>query len=265
MSKIHLLTLSWNGKDKLEKLYDTLIPNMKGLDWQWLIKDNGSADDSYLLNDKWKNDNVNIIKCAHNKDNFAQGCNLLFNEANCKDEDIVVLLNNDITFGDTSSLSKMIDILHKDSEVGAVGAKLKYTSTDVIQHGGVVIASNGFPIHFRANQKDDKNASRNRQFQACTGACLAIKAKYYSMDEKFQWCFEDIDTCLDIVYNQNKKIVYCGNVNIFHEESASLKKNPVNKLYLSHNLAHFNYKWNKKINVDYGIYSKDAAHRLYEK
>jgi len=260
---LKILTLSWEGKSKLEKLYPTLLKNLCNVDWEWHVKDNGSSDESYRLNEIWKNDKVNIIKYKDNKDNFAQGCNFLFKESSPKDDDLILLLNNDIVFNDEKSLSNMMDII-KNDKVGAVGAKLKYNNSNLIQHAGVVFARNGFPIHFKANQNDDINSSSNREFQACTGALLLIKSKYFVMDNKYFWCFEDIDTCLDIKYNQGKKIVCCGQTNVAHEESATLKKNPVNKLYLNQNLSYFSSKWNKKINIDYDIYFKNKQHNIYE-
>ena len=37
--------------------------------------------------------------------------------------------------------------------------------------------------------------------------------------------------------------MYCGKTNVYHEESASLKKNPVNKMMMPHNVSAFRKKW----------------------
>lgn len=260
---IKLYTLSWNGKEKLDRLYQSLLPALEGLDWSWWIKDNGSIDETLSLKNKWNNDRVNIIDYKHNKDNFSQGCNFLHKESSCKDDDIVFLVNNDIIINDKKSIKNMVKILTTDEEVGVVGCKLKFDNTKIIQHAGVVFASNGFPIHFRANQNDDKNASMNREFQACTGAFMALRGAYCNLDDNLKWAFDDIDLCLDIKYNKNKKIIYCGETDIFHEESATFKHNPINKLFLNHNLSYFSNKWRNNIKIDYDIYHQKADVNLY--
>ena len=82
------------------------------------------------------------------------------------------------------------------------------------------------------------------------------------MCEDFIFCYEDIDACLSIHLNQNKKIIYCGNTNIFHEESSSLKKNPVNKLFMNKNIETFFKRWHKKYKIDKDIYEKNKNYNV---
>ena len=108
-----------------------------------------------------------------------------------------------------------------------------------------------------------------------TGAVALTKAEYFKsantknpsgisgMDENYHWAFDDVDLSLSIHHNMKKKIVYCGGTQIFHEESASLKKNPINKLMLNHNLTHLFTKWKPRYTIDQDIYTKDPKHNLY--
>lgn len=59
-----------------------------------------------------------------------------------------------------------------------------------------------------------------------------------------------MDACLSIKYNQNKKIIYCGEAYAYHEESASLRQNPINKMMLPHNVSRFIEKWSSIIKKD---------------
>lgn len=276
MSKLHVLTLTWNGIDKLSKLHESLMPALQGIDYNWLIKDNNSKDNTVDIASSWAG-NINVIPYKDNKQNFSEGCNFLFKEASPKDEDYVMLLNNDVTFGDTSSLKNMLDIIQKDPNVGMVGSRLLYTGTNKLQHAGVVFMPiNNTPIHFRAGQTSDIDAERNRQFQVVTGAACITKAKYFrqafdknksginGMDENYHWAFDDVDLCLSIKYNLNKKVIYCGKTNIFHEESASLKKNPANRLFLTHNLQYMFRKWEGRYTIDKESYMKDSRYNLYD-
>lgn len=270
---LYLSTLTWRALDKLTKLKDSLLPCLEGIDYQWIIKDNDSQDGTYEAASTW-GDNIKVIGYPDNKQNFAQGVNYCFNYANPKDDDLFLLLNNDIVFNDKDSIKNMIACLKDD--VGVVGARLLYTGTNTLQHAGVVI--DPFvraPSHFRAGKQSDAAAECNRVFQAVTGALLLVRAGDYrkvcknpsgseGMDENFHWAFEDIDLCLSIGHNLKKKVVYCGKTNIFHEESASLKKNPVNKMFQNHNLDHFRTKWGNRFIVDRFAYEADPKYNVIE-
>lgn len=271
---LHILTLTWNACDKLTKLKESLLPNLEGMDYTWWIKDNASNDDTIAVASSW-GDNVKVIPFKNNLQNFSQGMNFLFNEAKPKDDDLVLLLNNDVIFGDNTSLKKMIEVM-KDPDVGVVGARLLFTNTDQLQHAGVVfIPGHELPLHFRSHEKTDDNAEKNRLFQVVTGAVLITKGIYFrnvfmnsngnrGMDENYHWAFDDVDLCLSISVKMKKKIVYCGKTKIYHEESASLKKNPANKLFMSHNATYFRNKWFGLYNLDLETYSKNPRHNLYK-
>lgn len=275
---LYILTLTWNGVDKLTKLYESLIPALGHTSYTWLIRDNGSKDNTVETVKGWgeEHKDIKVIAYKDNRQNFAAGMNHLFAEASPADNDYVMLLNNDVIFNDTTSIGNMLNILQKDPTVGAVGARLLYTGTDKLQHAGVVFDKTyKTPMHFRAGQPTDADAEKNRLFQVVTGAVLITKADHYrkaftknksgaqGMDENYHWAFDDVDLCLSIRYNMNKKIVYCGNTNISHEESATLKKNPANKLFLSHNIMYLFEKWQKTYVVDKDIYINDPRHNLY--
>jgi hypothetical protein len=137
----------------------------------------------------------------------------------------------------------------------------------LLQHAGVILSKqyNNLPYHYRLNEKEDECAKANREFQAVTGAVLLSKSQYIDkMEDKLVWCFDDIDLCFNIKYNLNKKIVYCGNTNIYHEESASLKLNPMNKLFISHNVNYFIKKWGSRYIVDHQSYLNDVNYNLYK-
>lgn len=271
-----ILTLTWDASDKLSKLKESLMPALEGIDdYVWHIKDNSSKDDTVAKASTW-GDKVKIYPYKDNLQNFAEGVNFLFKQANPKDSDLILLLNNDVIINDVSSIKNMISIINKDPTVGVVGARLLYTDTDKIQHCGVVFDDRyKLPTHYRSKQSSNEDDLKNRLFQAVTGAVLLTKAEYFKkictsnpsgingMSEEYRWAFDDVDLCLSIHYKMGKKIVYCGKTNIFHEESASLKKNPTNRLFLTHNINCLVSKWGKTYLIDRDIYSKNSKHNLY--
>src|SRR5579885_2644456 len=161
---LYILTLTWNACEKITTLKNSLLPALSDIDYTWLIKDNASKDDTVKVISDW-GERVRVIPYKDNLQNFSAGMNYLFREAAPKDDDYVMLLNNDVIFNDTTSIHNMLDILNKDPSVGVVGARLLYTNTDRLQHAGVVFHNTiQTPTHFRPNEKSDKNAEKNREF-----------------------------------------------------------------------------------------------------
>jgi GT2 family glycosyltransferase len=262
---IHVLTLTWNGLDKLKELRPGLMKNLEktGMPFMWYVKDNGSKDGTVEEVKTWENTVVYDI--GHNRDNFAQGINFLASQTKCskQDGDYYLFMNNDIVFGDDDSLSKMLMVMVP--EVSMVGCRLLYKGTDKLQHAGVIFSERygNMPYHYRHQETSDAQAEKNRHFQAVTAAVTLARCSDFDavngMDEQFHWAFEDIDLCLRIG-KLGRKIVYCGETKIFHEESASLKKNPVNKLFMGSNVAHFKSKWLNKYHLDHTKYLQNPSY-----
>jgi len=268
---LYIMTLTWNNCGRLTRLKESMIPALEGIDYTWVIKDNASIDNTYEVASTWGN-KVKVIKYKDNLQNFSQGMNHIFNFISPQDNDTILLLNNDITFGDTKSLKKMLSFLKDD--VGAVGAKLLYTNSNKIQHAGVIFPHHGLPLNYRRGDLDDSNASKNRYFQVVTGAITAMKASTYKnicttnksgiggLCENLIWCFDDVDACLAITNNMKKKVVYCGETLIYHDESASLKENPVNKLFMDYNVKYFLNKWKGRYLNDLEKYASNPKFNL---
>lgn len=275
--KVHIFTLTWQGKDKIQKLKTSLLPAVENLDWIWHIKENGSTDGSVEEIKNWNHPNVNLIAYPDNKNNYSQGMNFLFKEANAQDNDLVLTLNNDVIIKDTQSLHNMVNLIAHDPGIGVVGAKLNYTNTNKIQHCGVLFHKyNKLPFHFRGGVEEAPRDKTNRYYPAVTGAVSLVRADVFAncytnksgnkgFNEDYHFAFEDVDFCLRIERHLKKKNVYCGETEIFHEESASLKKNPINKMFMFQNSKIFLEQWSKSIDIsltsryenpDYAIYRK---------
>jgi GT2 family glycosyltransferase len=280
---LFILTLTWNGENFLKNLYPTLKEATKKLpiDSYWMIRDNASTDDTEKLINSWNDpDFVNYYKMDHNDDNFAKGNNYLVDMAE-KDlglnisQDYLLLCNNDITIEDVNSIKYMYDIINNDMSVGIVGARLLYPEVKgqkrMLQHCGVIFSPRyGYnPYHYRWQEFNDIHSQKNREFQAVTGAFLLVRANCFKraqangLDERFYWCFEDINFCLDVRHRQNLKVVYCGKTNITHHESVSLKKNNVNKKYMKHNVMLYQKLWKDITKADHYSYLQDLNYKLY--
>lgn len=167
---LYIFTLTWNACDKLNKLKESLLPSLQNVDYNWLIKDNDSKDDTISVASQWDS-KIKIIPYKNNLQNFSAGMNYLFREAAPEDNDLVLLLNNDVIFNDTNSIKNMINLINRDENIGVVGSRLLYTNTNKLQHAGVVFDKKyHMPFHYRLNEKMDEASEKNRMFQVVTRA-----------------------------------------------------------------------------------------------
>lgn len=278
--ELHILVLNWNGEKFLKNWFDSLTrttEDLLGFDDKtriatsklW-VADNGSKDGSVkLLNEFNTYDGfqpeVNVVEIGHNRNSFAEGMNNLFEKANPADDDILLLLNNDAMFKESDTLRKMIALMNK-TKAGVVGLRLLYPDTNKLAHAGVIFSEryNRLPYHYRPGEKTDKNAAKNRYFQAVTAAVCLVKASSFKrvggFDCGFKWSFDDIDLCFKI--GQNEKIAYCGESYAFHAESQSLRINPVNKLWVNSNVSLFRKKWDGKYEIDHEKYLKNPDYNV---
>lgn len=261
MSKLYVFTLNWNGESLLKNMLPGLINNLKKLniEYQICIRDNGSKDNSVeLLKSDYKD--IFILEKDHNRDSFSAGMNSLFELVSPNDDDLILLLNNDIVFLDDQSLSKMFTLMQK-TNAAMVGARLMHNDNKTISHNGIIFSKKYGDMCWNYRSGDVLNNNidlKNRQFQAITAACALVKAKNFKQaglfDTNLHWAFEDVALCLEISINQKEKIICCGETNITHLTSESLKKNPVNKLFLSSNVKYFKNKWFGKYKLDHELY-----------
>jgi len=255
--KLHILTLTYDGADYIKSLAPSLFKSSLPKDVVWHIRDNGSKDNTEEVI-KSLNGHFPIVyhKINHNKDNYAKCHNYLIEKANADIEnDWYLFLNNDIVINNPKSIENMTKLIKEN--VGVIGAKLFYPNKK-IQHGGVIFKKEfgGLPCHYKVGSKNSIQLSKNRQFQAVTFAFALVKAscipnlKNGKLDENYHFCFEDVSSCLDILYLQKKEIWYCGETNITHLESATLKKNGVNKIYQNYNFNRFRNEWKNIVKYD---------------
>ncbi len=157
--------------------------------------------------------------------NFSAMCNLGAEEAN---GELLLFLNDDIEIKKPGWLSYLSEKA-KLPYVGAVGMKLLYPNSDMIQHAGVVNVHAG-PIHklqFCSNNETHYFGYNKgvRNVIAVTGACLMVRTSLFNdiggFDaDNFAVAFNDIDLCLKI-FEEGYYNVVRNNMYLFHHESLS--------------------------------------------
>lgn len=156
--------------------------------------------------------------------NFSKMCNL------GKDEAIgeyILLLNDDMEIISQDWLSIMVSQAMQP-HTGAVGAKLYYPDSKLIQHAGITNMGIG-PAHKLCGLTDDVNYYHGVNIVpynmiAVTAACLLVKKEKYEeaggMDEELSIAYNDVEFCFKL-YEKGYYNVVRNDVILYHHESLS--------------------------------------------
>lgn len=192
--------------------------------YEFIVVDNGSSPENKMkveaLQDKY---GFNYIY-EPMEFNFSAMCNMGVRNAK---GDYILLLNDDIEIIEKDWLEIMLGQAAQP-HVGAVGAKLWYADSDVIQHAGITNMGIG-PSHKLASLIDDRcyYYGCNRltyDMIGVTAACMLVEKKKYNeaggMDEAMKVAYNDVDFCFKLVeagyYN-----VLRNDAVLYHHESMS--------------------------------------------
>lgn len=226
-NKVSIIIPSKDNFEILKRAIDSIINNHFDFNYQIIVVDNGSND----INKNIISDYLNSldIKYIYQKMNFnySRICNIGAKES---DGNILLFLNDDIEILNGDSLNRMIGFAELE-HIGAVGLKLYYPNSTLIQHCGV---SNIFPGPSHSLQKHDDMKGYNNNFNriindviAVTGACMMVKRNTFfeigCFDEKFQNNFNDTELCFRL-YEKGLFNVVVNDQFMYHYESFSRKE-----------------------------------------
>lgn len=156
--------------------------------------------------------------------NYSKMCHMGAKQAN---GNYLLFLNDDIEALDGAFIEKML-YYASAPHVGAVGAKLYYPDSDIIQHAGVTNLICG-PSHKLATHSDSEiyYFGRNRfnmDVLAVTGACMMLsKEKYFNVggfSDRMEVSYNDIDLCVNL-YERGYFNVILNDCILYHHESLS--------------------------------------------
>lgn len=190
-----------------------------------VIVDNGSSEENKrAVENLLQNCKITTIYCYEQEVfNFSCMCNRGAKEAH---GNVYLFLNDDIELKE-SIVSQMLASANQ-KHVGAVGAKLLYPKSDVIQHVGVTNLDLT-PEHKLMGQSDatDCYYGRNRlryDVLAVTAACLMVEKEKFEFaggfDESFAVSYNDVDFCFSL-FEKGYFNVCDASVSLYHHESLS--------------------------------------------
>jgi glycosyltransferase involved in cell wall biosynthesis/uncharacterized protein YoxC len=191
---------------------------------EFVVVDNGSNDDNRAEYEKLSEE-FGFKYIYEKKDfNFSYMCNL---GAAYATGEYLLFLNDDIEIISGEWLDRMLgqaELPH----VGAVGAKLLYPDTTLIQHAGVINIESG-PVHEFAKMDDEESYyfNRNRLDFDClavTAACLLVKTSKFNeiggFEENLAVAYNDIDLCFKLIEKGYYNVIRNDAV-LYHHESLS--------------------------------------------
>lgn len=213
--KISIIIPSKDNYTSLKRCIDSIRNKSRYSNYEIIVVDNGSAEP-----EKYKGlaDKYIYEKCDFN---FSKMCNIGVENA----EGSYILFLNDDTQVISENWLEVMAGYAEENNIGAVGAKLYYPDSDIIQHCGVINIMAG-PVHYLIGMRDKEDIyfGRNRynyNVSAVTAACMMVKRnKLIAFDENFRVAYNDIDLCLELIKRGYNNIVL-NNVKLYHYESLS--------------------------------------------
>ncbi|MDA3905860.1 MAG: glycosyltransferase family 2 protein [Bacteroidales bacterium] len=262
---LSIIIVNYNGEAFLINCIESINRNCQTIDFEIIIVDNNSTDESIKIIEN-KFPEVVLIK---NKTNFgfAVGNNI---GANLSQGEYLLLLNNDTLLLD--NLNPAINILRDDQSIGLVGIKMLDEKKQYRQSAGL------FPSPIRllklklmmliydgfSNDNFDKTQSIF-QVDWIEGSFFLTRRnlweKLKGMDESFFMYAEDIDFCKRL-NDMEKKTVYLPELSYIHYGGFNSKRNELLKIALIHYVnKHFSgiKKWISRLNIEINFFVKKHA------
>ena len=137
MTESVVLTINWNGREFVEDMVESLLPQLRDTGSRLVFFDNASEDGSDdLVEERFgESDLVKVVRWGENL-GFAGAANLMMDRLS---EDVVVLANTDTVFL-PGSLAGLLEALSEHPDAGLVGPRLLWPN------GGLQPSMRDFPF-----------------------------------------------------------------------------------------------------------------------
>jgi GT2 family glycosyltransferase len=234
----------WNRAELTRPCLDALRATVDWRAHELIVVDNHSTDDTPALLAEHPLA-PRVIRNEENK-GFARACN---QGAAAARGEFVLFLNND-TVPEPGWLDPLIEVLRAEPDVAAVGSRLLYPDSRLIQHAGIAIDSLRDalqPFHlWWLFPADWPAANVRRDVVAVTAACVLVRRSAFEQlggfDESYRNGFEDVDLCLRLA-EKRQRIVYCPESVVLHYESMTEGR----ALHEDANFALFRERWSGRL------------------
>ena len=223
---VYIILVNYNGYEDTVECVKSLI-QMDYEDYQILIVDNGSSDDSLKKLKSIENDKTIVID-AHGNLGFSGGNNTGINYAIEHGGEYVLLLNNDTVVCE-NFLSELVRTAKEYDNQAVVTSKIlyEYDKSTLWYAGGEFNAITSRTSSVGIHERDVGQYDISQTVSFVSGCCMLIPIEIIHKiglmsDEFFLYC-EDTDYCCRIIEN-GYQLVYQPKVVVFHKVSASTTK-----------------------------------------
>lgn len=250
--KISIVTVTYNSAREIEQLIHSIFKTVKDVDYELLIVDNNSKDDTV-----WRIKNISDqIKIVSNDSNvgFANANNQAFKMAT---GDFILILNPDILLTEQTKLKDLCTRLQKRQDIGIIAPRLCYPD------GTVQESVRGFPnlmIQMLRMMKLDRFVRNSKPYRHyllteldrnnenfvdwVIGAFMLIRKEVLFevglFDSRYFMYMEDADLCLSL-NKRGYKICYSPQFSAIHSYKRESSKNAFSGLKLAHIKSSFKF------------------------
>ena len=242
--KVSIIITVHNRADMTLRCLESLSRNTRYPDWEVVIADNGSTDETAQILKSLEGD-VKVLRSEENL-GFARGNNRGSRAAGGQ---LFCFLNND-TEVEAGWLEALTGCMDSHPGAAICGGKLLFPDGKV-QHAGLIFDKEDRVAYhvYRGLPGDAAEVNRERRLKAVTGACMLIKREYFEaaegFDEGYINGYEDVDLCLRIGRLKGE-IYYTPECRVVHHTSSTPGRND----FEEQNYLRFRAKWHDKIEAD---------------
>lgn len=229
---VSFVILTWNSQKYIKNCLDSIIA-MSGIEKEIIVVENGSADDTVSILEKYSGD-IKIIRLTKNI-GTTRSRNMALRECS-ENMDYVCILDSDTVVNEKTFLA-VIETLKSDKKIGLAGPAMYNLN------GEYQISAKRFPtvkiklykafpiksIHQKGVELEKYDFTENRAYAVdhIISACWLIKKEAFKkvgiFDEKIFYAPEDNDYCMR-VWKAGYKVVYLPHYSIIHDTQRLSKK-----------------------------------------
>ena len=239
MNMVSIIIPNYNGGDLLYNCIDSIYKNISIKDFEIIVVDNGSTDNS-INRVKSNFQNVEIISSNSNL-GYSGGCNLGATHASGK---YLLFLNND-TEHSNEWIEKLVYFLDSNSKIAAVQPKILNIHNkklfDYAGGAGGFIDKFCFPFVqgriFHTLEEDHNQYNNPSRIFWASGAAFMIRSNIFKTLEGFDKVYfaymEEIDLCWR-AQAMGYKIYSVPDSFVYHYGKQTIKENTIKSHYLNH-------------------------------
>lgn len=225
--KLSIVIICWNDRAVLEACLHSLYQDNSSTDFEVIISDNDSTDDSL----SWLEENYPQARIVRNGANlgFSRGNNAGF--AHVGESTYTLFLNPDTIFH-PNNLDQWIPYADQHPEAGAFGCRVD-NPDGTLQSSGYNFPTNSIYFRMACRPTDIRCllplSLDAREIDWQSGCCIMVRTKLFrelsGFDDRFFYHYEEVDLCLRI-HQAGFKILFSPDIGITHLGGQSVGRSP---------------------------------------